>query len=82
MESRQEQLNQQRRGQDGPGQESTEVFRRGESEGWSGGLEEGSRPGEYVHELKGSSSVNGSAETLAQGLGITKLYCAWRGSGR
>lgn len=73
MESRQEQLNQQRRGQDGPGQESTEVFRGGESEGWSGGLEEGSRPGEYVHEVRRSSWVNGSAERLAQGLGLFSI---------
>lgn len=73
MESRQEPLNQQRHGQDGPAHESGEVVRRDESEGWSGGMEEGSRPGEYVHELKRSSWVNGSTEKLAQGLGLFSI---------
>src|SRR5688572_7595100 len=73
METRQEQLNEQRRGRDGRPHEPAEVLRRGESEGWSGGLEEGSGPGNYVHELKRSPWVNGNAERLARGLGLFSI---------
>lgn len=74
MERRPEQLNEQRRGQDGRGQESVEVYRRGQSGGPTERTDSESRAGTPRHYWRKPSILgDGNEERLAQGLGYLSI---------